>query len=161
MFLAKERRRKLKNFMARKYQGMRYLTMAKESSEIVPIEGIGAVVEGKEDRDDELWVIDDVTVAEVPYFDTYKSCKAQAEPHTDSLGKCSKIDCMMMQRYDLCQQYITAKLILVNQEDGQPFAYGDIVCQVARTDEVSEGIRRHCKFAAWLSNHAWNRPSEP
>ena len=45
--------------------------MAKEGSEIIPIGDIGAVAE-QGDRDDKLWVINDVTVAGVPYFNTYK-----------------------------------------------------------------------------------------
>ncbi|CAI8048722.1 hypothetical protein GBAR_LOCUS26852 [Geodia barretti] len=58
----------LKNFMVREYQSTKYLTMAKEGSEIIRIEDIGAVIE-QGDRDDELWVINNVTVASVPYFD--------------------------------------------------------------------------------------------
>ena len=85
--------------------------MAKEDSEIIHIEDIGAVAEQK-DRDDEQWVINYVTVGGVPYFDTYKSClqcKARVEPQTERLGKCSKMECMMTQRYDLCPQHSTAK----------------------------------------------------
>ena len=95
----------LKNFMVREYQSTKYFTIAKEDSDIIPIEDIGAVAE-QGDRDDELWVINNVTVA---YFDTYESClqcKARVEPHTDCLGKCSKMDCMMMQRFDLCPPHI-------------------------------------------------------
>ena len=57
-----------KNFMVREYQSTKYLTMAKEGSEIIRIEDIGAVIE-QGDRDDELWVMNNVTVASVPYFD--------------------------------------------------------------------------------------------
>ena len=105
--------------------------MAKEGSEIIPIGDIGAVVE-QGNRDDELWVINSVTVAGVPYFNTYKlclQCKARVEPHTECLGKCLKMDCIMMQRFDLGPQHITAKLMLLYEEDGQQrtvfaFAYG-------------------------------------
>ena len=71
--MEKDRSYCLKNFMVREYQRTKYLTMAKEGSEINPIGDIGAVAE-QGDRDDELWVINDVTVAGVLYFDTYKSC---------------------------------------------------------------------------------------
>ena len=146
--MEKDRRYCLKNFMVREYQSTRYLTMAKEGSEIIPIENIGAVAE-QADRDDELWVINNVTVAGVPYFDRYKSClqcKARVEPHTGRLGKCSKTDCMMMQRFDLCPQHITAKLMLQYDEDGQQrtmfvFAYGEIIHHIAGSDDVSvEGL---------------------
>ena len=84
----------------------KYLTMLKESSQIIPIEDIGAVAE-QGNRDDKLWVISNVTVTGVrgPYFETNKSClqcKARVEPHSDRLGKCSKMDRMMMQRFNLC-----------------------------------------------------------
>ena len=84
--MEKDRSYCLKNFMVREYQSTKYLTMAKEGSEIIPIEDIGAVAE-QGDRDDELWVINNVTVAGVPYFDMYKSClqcKARVEPHRPS-----------------------------------------------------------------------------
>ena len=42
----------LKNFMVREYQNIKYLTMAKEGSEIIPIEDIG-VVARQADTDDE------------------------------------------------------------------------------------------------------------
>ena len=83
---------RLENFMVREFQGTKYLTMAKEGSDIITIDDIGAVAE-KPDKEDELWVIKNVTVAGVPYFDTYKSglqCKARVEPNSERLGKCSK-----------------------------------------------------------------------
>ena len=113
--MEKDRSYCLKSFMVQEYQRTEYLMMAKEGSEIIPIGDIGAVAE-QGDRDDELWVINSVTVAGVPYFDTYKSClqcKARVELHTERLSKCSKMDCMMMQRFDLCSQHITAKLMLL------------------------------------------------
>lgn len=55
----------LKNFKERQYQRTKYLMMAKEGSKIIPIEDIGAVA-GQGDRDDELLVINNVTVAGVP-----------------------------------------------------------------------------------------------
>ena len=116
--------------------------MAKEGSEIIPIGDIGAVAE-QGDRDDKLWVINNVTVAGVPYFDTYKSClqcKARVEPHTERLGKCSK--CMMMQRFDICTQHTTVKLMLLYDDDGEKrtvfaFAYGETVCQIGGSNDVS------------------------
>ena len=150
----KDRSYCLKNFMVREYQRTKYLTKAKEGSEIIPIGDKGAVAE-QGDRDDELWVINNVTVAGVPYFDTYKSClqcKATVEPHTERLGKCSKMDCMMMQRFDLCPQRITAKLMLLYDEDGQQrtvfaFAYGETVHQIAGGNDVSvEGLTESGAF---------------
>ena len=36
--------------------------------------------------------------------------KARVEPGDSSLGRCSKPDCDMLQRYDRCQEQILAKL---------------------------------------------------
>ena len=144
--MEKDRSYCLKNFMVREYQRTKYLTMAKEGSEIIPIGDIGAVAE-QGDRDDELWVINDVTVAGVPYFDTYKSClqcKARLEPHTERLGKCSKY--MMMQRIDLCAEHTTAKLMLLYNDDGEKrtvfaFAYVETVRLIGSSNDVSvEGL---------------------
>ena len=49
---------------------------------------------------------------------------------------------MMTQRYDLCPQHTTAKLMLLYDKDGEPrttfaFAYGETLCQIAGTDEIS------------------------
>ena len=135
-------------------RGTKKLTMAKEGSEIIPIGDIGAVAE-QGDRDDELWAINNVTVAGVTYFDTYKSClqcKARVEPHTERLSKCSKMDCMMMQRFDLCPQHITAKLMLLYDKDGQQrtvfaFTYGETVHQIAGGNDVTvEGLMESGAF---------------
>ena len=67
--MEKDRSYCLKNFMVREYQRTKYITI----SEIIPIGDIGAVAE-QGDRDDEEWVINNMRVAGVPYFDTYKSC---------------------------------------------------------------------------------------
>ena len=85
----------------------------------------------------------------MPYFDTYKfclQCKARVEPQTDSLGKCSKSDCMMSQRYDLCPEHTTAKLMLLYKEKSVQksvftFGYGEIVREIVGGGDVSvEGL---------------------
>ena len=149
--MEKDRSYCLKNFMVREYQRTKYVTMAKEGSKIIPLGDIGAVAEQR-DRDDELWVINDVTVAGVPYFDTYKSClqcKVRVEPHTERLGKCSK--CMMMQRIDLCAEHTTAKLVLL-YDDGEKrtvfaFAYGETVRLIGGSNDVLvEGLTNSGNF---------------
>ena len=88
-----------------------------EGPQIIANEDLGAEPE-QGDKDDKLWVINNVTVADVLYFDTYKSClqcKARVEPQTQCLGKCSKMDCMVMQRFDRFPQHTTVKLSEVKQ----------------------------------------------
>ena len=64
--------------------------MVKEGSIIITIDDVRPVNERPEEED-KLWVINNTTVAGVPYFDSYKSClqcKARVEPNSDRLGKC-------------------------------------------------------------------------
>ena len=59
---------------------------------------------------------------------------------------------MMMQRFDLCPQHTTAKLMLLYEEDGQQrtvfaFAYGETIHQIASGDAVSiEGLTESGAF---------------
>ena len=90
-------------------------------------------------------MIKNVTVAGVPYFDTYKSClqcKARVEPNSERLGKCSKPECRMMQRLDLCVQHTTAKLMVLCEDEGVQktafaFTYGETVQKIADDGDVS------------------------
>ena len=57
-------------------------------------------------------IIRNVIIIGVPHLDKYKAClqcKARVEPLNTPLCRCSKVDCMMMQRYDLCGKHTTAK----------------------------------------------------
>ena len=89
----------LKNFIVREFQSTKYLSMCKENTEIILIDDIGVVVE-RSDDEDEISVIKNVTIIGVPHLDKYKAClqcKARVETQTPPLGRCSKVDCMMMQ----------------------------------------------------------------
>ena len=41
-------------------------------------------------------------------------CKGRVEPLTVPLGRCSKGDCAMMQRYDLCSEQLSARLLVLH-----------------------------------------------
>ena len=89
----------LKNFIVREFQSTKYLSMCKENTDIILIDDIGVVVE-RSDDEDEISVIKNVTIIGVPHLDKYKAClqcKARVETQTPPLGRCSKVDCMMMQ----------------------------------------------------------------
>jgi len=72
------------------------------------------------------------------------------EPHTERLGKCSK--CMMMQRFDLCTQHTTAKLMMLYDDDGEQrtlfaFAYRETIRQSGGSNDVSvEGLMESGNF---------------
>ena len=129
----------LKNFVVREFQSTKYLSMPKEGTEIVEIDDIGDVAKDFGSSEEEILVLQNVTVVGVPYLGSYKaclSCKARVEPQTPPLGKCSKVDCQMMQRYDLCAEQTTAKLMLMYEAEGQnkivhSHAYGNVVKEIA------------------------------
>lgn len=63
------------------------------------------------------------------------------EPLTPPLGKCSKLGCGMMQRYDRCQKQLLAKLKVTWSDDENGvctqslFAYGRTVSSLAGINE--------------------------
>ena len=80
---------------------------------------IGEVEQGDSDSEFEHVnsEISEVQIIGVLQLDTYKEClqcKARVEPLALPLGKCSKADCAMMQRYDLCTNQLSAKLLVLH-----------------------------------------------
>ena len=67
-------------------------------------------------------------------------CKARVEPSTPRFGRCSKPECAMMQRYDVCQEQLSAKLLfMTNSNFVSLYAYGKIVKEIAgEGDSVTE-----------------------
>ena len=136
----------LKNFLVREYQSRKYLSMSKVATEVTPIDDIGVVVE-QADTEDEV-TIQNVTIIGVPHLDIYKAClqcKARVEPLTPPLGRCSRGDCQMLQRYDICGVNTAAKLLLMYESDGQKkivqsHAYGELVSQIAGVHEVTPEV---------------------
>ena len=113
----------LKNFVVRVFQSIKYLTMGGEGAELIPIKDIGTVaLQSKaQDLDCEA-VLHNVTIVGVLHLDTARvclNCKGRVEPQTPPLGKCSRPDCQMMQRYDLCTKNTTGKLMLMYESEGQ------------------------------------------
>ena len=101
----------LKNFVVRMYQSAKYLSMGGDATEIVPIEDIGVVATASDNDGEEEITLHNVTIIGVPRLDTHKAClqcKARVEPLTPPLGRCSKPDCKMLQRFDLCVNHTMA-----------------------------------------------------
>ena len=126
------------------FQGAKYLTMGKEASEMIEINDIGCIVEGSEKKE-ELMVIKNVAIVGVPYLDSYLQCKARVEPQTPPLGKCSKAECMTLQRYDLCTEHTSANLMFMYDNDRkstlQAYAYGEVVRKMCGSGVLSaEGL---------------------
>ena len=127
----------LQNFIIRDYQSARYLSISKEGTEITSIDDIGTVAQ--QSNAEEVITLQNVTVIGVPHLDIYKgclNCRARVEPLTPPLGRCSRSECLMMQRYDLCREITSAKLLLMYESEGkkkviQCYAYDDVVHRMA------------------------------
>ena len=80
----------------------------------IHVTDLGNVSEAPPDEEDTT-TIQNVLIVGVPSLDIYKACllcKARVEPLSPPMGKCSKQDCNMIQRYDLCTDQATARLLL-------------------------------------------------
>ena len=119
----------LKNFHVKEFQSKKHLSMPKSNFEISPIDNIENTVKPLPE-DDEYTTIHDVQVIGVQQLDTYKAClqcKARVEPLTPPLGKCTKENCLMVQLFDLCQEQISARVLLRHYTKRQ---YNHITCSV-------------------------------
>ena len=127
----------LKNFTIRDFQSTRYLSMSKEGTEITSIDDIGTVAQQSDTE--EVITLENVMVIGVPHLNIYKgclNCKARVEPLTHPLGRCSRAECLMMQRYDVYREITNAKLLLMYKSEGkkkmiQCHAFDDVVHEMA------------------------------
>ena len=130
----------LKNFVIRVYQSTKYLGMGGDATEIIPVEDIGVVAATSDTDDEEEVTLHNVMIVGVPHLDKHKAClqcKARVEP---PLGRCSKPECKMLQRFDLCIDHTTAKLLLMYETDGQNkiiqvHAFGEHLGQIVEDEE--------------------------
>ena len=128
----------LKSFLVREFGG-KSLTIGREGSEICPIPDIGEVA--ADDDGCKLQTIKKATIIGVLQLDTYRSClrcKARVDPITPPLGRCSKSGCNMLQRFDMCAEHTSAKLLFQSESDTYSlYAYGQTVKNIV-SSEVTE-----------------------
>ena len=61
------------------------------------------------------------------------------EPANRGLGRCSKDECKMLQKYDSCTSYISAKLLVKSQSIVlSVYAHGQMVRDIAAVDDLEE-----------------------
>ena len=140
----------LTDFVVREYNYRQYLSMPKEGATVKPIEDIGEVDRPEDDSDYELVgsQISNAQIIGVPQLDSYKmclKCKARVEALTVPLGRCSKGDCAMMQRYDLCSEQLSARLLVLHHSstsDNKFYkslqAFGSVVQRLAGVEDGEE-----------------------
>ena len=111
----------LKSFVVRVFQSTKYLARG-DTSEILSINDIGVVATPRDEDADELVILNNAIVIGVPQLDIYKECfkcTARVEPLTPPFGRCSKGDCKMLQRFDMCTVHTVGKLLLMYKSDDQ------------------------------------------
>ena len=102
----------MKNLVVRSYQCAKHLCKG-DATEIETSADIGVVSIGTGDLEKTL-TLKSPTIVGVPELETYKAClkcRSRVEPASSVLGNCTS--CRMMQRYDICSEYTTAKLLLM------------------------------------------------
>ena len=131
---------RLAKFSVKEYASQKYLSMLRRGSEITQIDDIGEV---EQPTSSTVTEISNPEIIGVPQLDTYKAClkcKARVEPLTPPLGRCSKLGCAMMQRYDRCPTQVSAKLLVMwtGDQTGSNtqtlYAFGKIVSEIAGVD---------------------------
>ena len=87
--------------------------------------------------------IHDVTIVGVSHLGTHKiclRCSARVEPSSSStLRRCTKSECAMLQRYDICPDQLSAKMLFMADSKLHSItAYGKNVKDLARATEPEE-----------------------
>ena len=86
--------------------------------------------------------ISDAEVVGVVHLEQYKSClrcKARVEPANRGLGRCSKEECKMLQKYNKCTSYISAKLLFQRKSIVLSLnAHGQMVRDIVAADGLEE-----------------------
>ena len=130
----------LKIFQVHEFASKKFVSKAKEGSEAIPIPDIGNIVNRPTQVQDEQ--ITNAQIIAVPQLTKHKSClrcKARVEPGEPPFGSCSKEDCQMFQRYDICKLQLSVKLLfLVDNGQIALYAYGQTVLDIAGTEDIDD-----------------------
>ena len=116
--------------------------IVQNGSEIIPIGDIGEVCPDVDET--KTTQIYNATIIGVQDLGSHKiciRCNARVEPTLSKQGRCTKQDCHMLQRYDVCPIQLSAKLLFMSNSKMYPLtAYGQTVKDLAgvEEDEVKE-----------------------
>ena len=99
------------------------------------VEDIGNTVAYAPDLHENSTTITSAEIIAVPELGKYKGClrcKARVEPLDSGLGRCSKEDCQMLQKYDVCPEHLFTKLMLSSVSGlVSMHVYGQILLEMA------------------------------
>lgn len=130
----------LKHFSVQEFNSIKYLSIQKQGSEILPIQEEMDDIASSNDKNNDDEVILNSAIIGVSKLDSYKvcmRCKVHVEPSDDTTGRCSKEDCMMLQRYDIiCKQQLTAKLLFTSTKNEflSLFAYNKTLLEMTKVN---------------------------
>ena len=141
----------LENFVVCEYNNYycsKYLGMGLQGSQIIPIGDIGNVKQAEEATTSSE--ILNAVIIGVSHLSNHKlclRCNAQVEPSTSSMGRCTKPECAMLQRYYICSNQVSAKLsFMVSSKIHSLNAYGQVVKDLAEvsgdTEVTEEGLMK-------------------
>ena len=134
---------RLNNFVVREYASVKYLSIARSDCTIEDISDIGEVKDTQDPKED-LTEINHVRIVGVPQLDKYKAClrcKGRVEPCSPPPGRCSKLECSMLQHYDICTEVLSAKLLFLhNSKFITLMALGPILKQMTTEDLNDEDL---------------------
>ena len=102
----------MKNLVVQSYQCNKHLIKG-ESTTIEIIDDIGAVCSG---NSEETFQLKSPTIIGVPELETYRvclKCKSRVKAISETRGSCSSSQCWMMQRYNVCPEFTSAKLLIM------------------------------------------------
>ena len=110
--------------------------MSVKGSEVIQIDGVGDVAPVREEG--QCTDITNVTSVGVSNLVSHKiclPCNSRIEPKGSALGRCTKLDCRMLQCYDICTTQLSAKiLLLADSKIYSVYAYGQVLERLAGTD---------------------------
>ena len=118
---------------------MTFITKSKDGCNIFPVSNISVIVVKPDEVDDRK--INNVQIVALPQLTKYKSCmhcKARVESSNPPFGRCSKENCNMYQKYDVCKMQLSVKLLFMNNNGEQValYAFGQTVLDLAKARET-------------------------
>ena len=138
----------LRHFNVQEYHSKKFLSTPKEGAIIEEIDDLPCSVEAESVTVDDDKNIANPCIVGVSKLDRYKlclRCKARVEPGCSNLGRCSKPDCEMLQRYDVCPDYVSAQLLFSCGSDAtilSLFAHNKVLLEMAgvANTEITEEL---------------------
>ena len=133
--------------------------MTLQGSQVIPIDDIG---EMKQLDDVDSTQIQECMVIGVSHLEAHKiclRCNARVEPSSSStLGRCTKLECAMLQRYDVCPGQLSAKMLFIDKSNKiySVMAYGEVVRDLAGASDETDVTEECLMELPQLSSLTYN-----